>query len=281
MHSENITKVLYPNDEVLQGKTLRLQQQFFFVDLLAAGHDPRPPAAETAARQVPREMGRPAQRHPPGHRRGRADAPAGGRAPAGLGHGLERHAQHLRLHQPHPAARGAGEMARRPVRPAAAAPPGDHLRDQPPLPRRGPRPASRATTPAWRGCRSSTRAASATCAWPIWPPSAATASTASRGCTPTCSSRPCMRDFAELWPEKFCNVTNGVTPRRFVAVSNPPLAQLITEPHRRRLAARPRPAPQAGAAGRRRGVPAAVARGEAHRQARPRRAHRAAHRRRR
>ncbi len=37
-----------------------------------------------------------------------------------------------------------------------------------------------------------------------------------------------MRDFAELWPEKFCNVTNGVTPRRFVAVSNPPLARLIT-----------------------------------------------------
>jgi starch phosphorylase len=38
-----------------------------------------------------------------------------------------------------------------------------------------------------------------------------------------------MHDFAELWPEKFCNVTNGVTPRRFVAISNPPLAQLITE----------------------------------------------------
>lgn len=38
-----------------------------------------------------------------------------------------------------------------------------------------------------------------------------------------------MHDFAELWPEKFLNVTNGVTPRRFVAVSNPPLAQLITQ----------------------------------------------------
>jgi len=38
-----------------------------------------------------------------------------------------------------------------------------------------------------------------------------------------------MRDFAELWPEKFCNITNGVTPRRFVAVSNPPLSQLISE----------------------------------------------------
>jgi starch phosphorylase len=37
-----------------------------------------------------------------------------------------------------------------------------------------------------------------------------------------------MCDFAGLWPEKFCNVTNGVTPRRFVAISNPPLAELIT-----------------------------------------------------
>ena len=37
-----------------------------------------------------------------------------------------------------------------------------------------------------------------------------------------------LRDFAELWPEKFCNMTNGVTPRRFVALSNPGLAQLIT-----------------------------------------------------
>ncbi|MHC1764522.1 MAG: glycogen/starch/alpha-glucan phosphorylase [Verrucomicrobiia bacterium] len=37
-----------------------------------------------------------------------------------------------------------------------------------------------------------------------------------------------MHDFAELWPDKFCNVTNGVTPRRFVAVSNPPLSELIT-----------------------------------------------------
>jgi glycogen phosphorylase len=37
-----------------------------------------------------------------------------------------------------------------------------------------------------------------------------------------------LRDFAELWPKKFCNVTNGVTPRRFVAVSNPDLTRLIT-----------------------------------------------------
>ncbi|MDH4064124.1 MAG: glycogen/starch/alpha-glucan phosphorylase [Acidobacteriota bacterium] len=32
-----------------------------------------------------------------------------------------------------------------------------------------------------------------------------------------------------LYPERFCNVTNGVTPRRFVALSNPGLAGLLTE----------------------------------------------------
>jgi starch phosphorylase len=36
-------------------------------------------------------------------------------------------------------------------------------------------------------------------------------------------------DFAELWPERFTNVTNGVTPRRFLAQSNPGLAKLVTE----------------------------------------------------
>jgi len=41
--------------------------------------------------------------------------------------------------------------------------------------------------------------------------------------------RTVLRDFAELSPEKFCNVTNGVTPRRFVALSNPKLTSLITE----------------------------------------------------
>ncbi len=38
-----------------------------------------------------------------------------------------------------------------------------------------------------------------------------------------------LRDFAEMWPERFANVTNGVTPRRFVALANPRLAALITE----------------------------------------------------
>ncbi len=37
-----------------------------------------------------------------------------------------------------------------------------------------------------------------------------------------------LADFHDLWPEKFLNVTNGVTPRRFLAVANPGLARLIT-----------------------------------------------------
>ncbi len=35
--------------------------------------------------------------------------------------------------------------------------------------------------------------------------------------------------FAGLWPGRFTNVTNGVTPRRFVALANPRLSSLITE----------------------------------------------------
>jgi starch phosphorylase len=38
-----------------------------------------------------------------------------------------------------------------------------------------------------------------------------------------------MRDFHALWPDKFHNVTNGVTPRRFLRLSNPELSSLITE----------------------------------------------------
>jgi len=38
-----------------------------------------------------------------------------------------------------------------------------------------------------------------------------------------------LRDFYALWPEKFSNKTNGVTPRRFMVLSNPRLSELITD----------------------------------------------------
>lgn len=37
-----------------------------------------------------------------------------------------------------------------------------------------------------------------------------------------------LKDFYELWPGKFHNITNGVTPRRFLVLSNPRLASLIS-----------------------------------------------------
>lgn len=37
-----------------------------------------------------------------------------------------------------------------------------------------------------------------------------------------------LRDFYEFFPEKFSNKTNGVTPRRWIALSNPRMTQLIS-----------------------------------------------------
>ena len=41
--------------------------------------------------------------------------------------------------------------------------------------------------------------------------------------------RDVLKDFYELWPQKFSNKTNGVTPRRWMVLSNPKLSELITE----------------------------------------------------
>ncbi|MDT8281663.1 MAG: glycogen/starch/alpha-glucan phosphorylase [Gammaproteobacteria bacterium] len=38
-----------------------------------------------------------------------------------------------------------------------------------------------------------------------------------------------FKDFYQLWPKKFNNKTNGVTPRRWIARANPEMTRLITE----------------------------------------------------
>ena len=135
----------------------------------------------------------------------------------------------LGLHQPYADARGPGEMAGLPAGERAAAAPADHLRDQPPLP--GPRGiavSGRQRSPAAhvadRGGRveagshgpsghrgqpfGQRRGARSTATW----------------CRPTW-----CRTSLELWPERFNNKTNGVTPRRWLVQANPLLAKLITE----------------------------------------------------
>ncbi|OUC15608.1 MAG: glycogen phosphorylase [Alkalinema sp. CACIAM 70d] len=37
-----------------------------------------------------------------------------------------------------------------------------------------------------------------------------------------------LQDFYQLFPHKFCNKTNGVTPRRWIVLSNPRMTQLVT-----------------------------------------------------
>jgi starch phosphorylase len=41
--------------------------------------------------------------------------------------------------------------------------------------------------------------------------------------------RDVLQDFYALWPQKFSNKTNGVTPRRWMVLCNPKLSDLITE----------------------------------------------------
>ncbi|MDO4913181.1 MAG: glycogen/starch/alpha-glucan phosphorylase [Bifidobacteriaceae bacterium] len=38
-----------------------------------------------------------------------------------------------------------------------------------------------------------------------------------------------LKDFSDVYPAKFTNVTNGVTPRRFIRLANPRMSALITE----------------------------------------------------
>ncbi len=60
-----------------------------------------------------------------------------------------------------------------------------------------------------------------------------------------------VSDLAELFPERFNNKTNGVTPRRWLLLANPDLLASDHRCDRRRLGDRPGPAQEARAPGRR------------------------------
>ena len=134
------------------------------------------------------------------------------------------------LHQPHPAAGGAGELAARAVRASRC--------------RAIWRSSTRSTAASSTRCARSSPATRTGCArmslidedgeqaasaWPTWPSSAATPSTASPRCTPTAREHSVLKDFYEMWPERFSNKTNGVTPRRFLALANPDLRELLDD----------------------------------------------------
>ncbi len=80
--------------------------------------------------------------------------------------------------------------------------------------------------------------------------------------------RDVLPDFAEMFPERFNNKTNGVTPRRWLLQCNPRLSALITARIGDGWVTRSRPAPAARAARGRRGFLARLPRGEATEQER-------------
>src|SRR4029079_14786107 len=106
--------------------------------------------------------------------------------------------------------------------------PRDHLRDQPAVPRRGARQVPGRRCPAApdvadrRGQRQSVRMAHL----------ATVGSRAINGVAALHSELlkdSVLKDFYELWPERFSNKTNGVTPRRFLALANPGLRELLDD----------------------------------------------------
>jgi glycogen phosphorylase len=228
MHSENITKVLYPNDEILQGKTLRLQQQFFFascslqdmirVHLLlkrpldkfhekwAVQLNDTHPAIAVAEmmhllvdeHQMEWDTAWHVTRNTFAYTNHTLLPEALEKWPVGLfGELLPRHLEII------------CEINRRFLDEVRARFPGDEGRVE------------RMSLIDESGARFVRMANLAT-----------VSSHRVNGVARLHSEllkQTVMRDFAELWPEKFCNVTNGVTPRRFVAISNPPLSRLITD----------------------------------------------------
>jgi len=228
MYSENITKVLYPNDEMLQGKNLRLQQQFFFVscslqDMIRVHlmlkrpietfhekwavqlNDTHPAIAVAELmrllvdeHQLDWETAWKVTRKTFAYTNHTLLPEALEKWPVGLfGKLLPRHLEIIY------------EINRRFLDEVCAKFPGDDAR------------LARVSLIDEGGERYVRMANLAT-----------VGSHHVNGVARLHSEllvKTVMHDFAELWPEKFCNVTNGVTPRRFVAVSNPPLAQLITK----------------------------------------------------
>ena len=226
--AESLTRVLYPDDSTSMGQGLRFVQEYFLVACSLADLVRRFRRSNADWNTLPEKVAiQLNDTHPtmavPELMRILLDE-----AHLGWDQAWDADPADSGLHEPHLAARGPGEMAGRLVRDAAAPSPGDRLRDQPPPARFRPRAASPATRAASQrislieeGASKHVRMANL----------AIVGSHSTNGVAAIHSKllrTVTVKDLAEMFPERFSNKTNGVTPRRWLLLANPALASTIT-----------------------------------------------------
>ena len=203
--AESLTRVLYPDDSTSMGQGLRFVQEYFLVACSLADLVRRFRRGNADWKTLPEKVAiQLNDTHPamavPELMRILLDE-----AHLGWDQAWDLTAADAGLHESHPLARGAGEVAGPLVRDAAAPPPGDHLRDQSPPARLGPATLSRGRRPGRADQPDRGRPPPSTSAWPTWRSSARTAPTASPRFTPSCSARRRSR----TWPR--CSRSDSAT----------------------------------------------------------------------
>ncbi len=223
--AEAISKVLYPEDNHYEGKSLRLKQQYFFVSATIQSIV-RKHRAEYGTLRNFHQACHPDQRHPPHPGHPGADAHPAGRGGVRLGRGVVHRHPHRRLHQPHRPGGGAGALApgldREPSAPGLADPEGN----RPPL----PAPAGGAL-PRRPWTKVSPMAI-------IWGGEVRMANLCVCACYKINGvsalhsdilKRDVFHDAYLRTPDKFTNVTNGIDHRRWLSQINPKLDALVRE----------------------------------------------------
>ena len=135
--AEALTRVLYPDDSTDTGKGLRFLQEYFLVACSLADILARFRRHNSDWRTLPDKVAIQLNDTHPAMAVAELMRILLDEVAPRLGRGVGPHPADARLHEPHPAARGAREVAGPPLRVVPAAAARDHLRDQPPLPRRG------------------------------------------------------------------------------------------------------------------------------------------------
>ena len=227
--SETISKVLYPSDVVRHGRELRLMQEYFLVCCalrdIVRRHEATFGTFDNFAEKIAIQLN---DTHP-------ALAVAElmrilrRRAGDGVGPGVGDDGGGVRLHEPHAAARGARAVAgRRCSASSCRATCRSSTRSTSACSTAGPARGGPATRGACSACRSSARAATRASAWRT---SRVVGSHKVNGVAAIHSDlvkSSLFPDFHAMWPERFTNKTNGITPRRWLLRANPRLASLVT-----------------------------------------------------